>query len=607
MSSNERRFVPAARSEDVCPGYVHIVSDLYDWLQLLERQRYDYVVASTRRASNLVEIVRDKYPDVLPDYITENGLLLQTEDIAQSYVNTNQFPTVAIFDDVLVYGRNLNLFLTQFWKTLQESLRQLGVDASTEKVERDFNQSVALWIYAVNDAPTLLQSEFQWSMHTMRVLPEVRWRDLSDGISWLISDCPTANTSYVVSRYIKWRPGGYRPKSKSWIADKSMQYREDRYDYSFYMFYPAGAGIYPSVRSYVKWDQAKNLKYQYFTPYCFVPEFDADQMLRVLRLLFSYSFLQDPQTTNQCIDLLNRIADCPSRLMVYSQFVFFLLSQITLSVFFQTITPKIDENASRGIDVDKISRNFGHKEQVAPILERFCQIRWDQAQLVKLLECFGPLEQAPSVPEPSEKDSMELSNAVEQLVFAQALHHEGNAADRLRAGFTGTLKSDALVNRTGEQELGQFFAQLERRANTDGDVVSMFPVLSCLTQMMDWGDVSLKARSTRRGGVPHFYTSVRTTEMSLAIMPRKLYPYYHQFFLLAQFYWQEKSFPDRVERYFKDVIFDGDSDGSHSRMIRDVRYFAEQISQNHDIVNSMLNWGDIFDPRKSRSLAGETP
>lgn len=606
MSSNERHFVPVTLSGNVCPDNVHIVSDLYDWLRLLERQRYKYVVASTRRASTLVEIVRDKYPDFLPDYITENALLLQTEDIAESYVSANQFPAIAIFDDILVYGRNLNLFLSQFWKTLQESLHRLGVDASSEKVEQDFNQSIALWIYAVNDAPTLLQSDFQWSMHTMRVLPEVQWRSLSDNITWLISDCTKANTSYVVSQRIKWRPGGYRPESKSWIASEPMQYREDLYDYSFYVFYPAGAGIYPSVRSYVIWDKAKKLKYQYFTPYCFVPEFDADQMLRVLRLLFSYSFLQDPQTTNQCIDLANRIANCPSRLMVYSQFVVFLLSQITLSVFSQTITPQIDGEISCDIDIDKISRNFGHKEKVAPILKRFCQIRWNQAQLVKLLECFGPLKQVGSVPEPSGKGSTDIANAVERLVYEQALHHERDAADRLKFGFASTLKSDALVNRAGEQELGQFFTQLEKRANIDGDVVSMLPVLSCLTQMMDWGDVSLKARSTRRNGVPYFYTSVRTTEMSLAIMPRKLYPYYHQFFLLAQFYWQEKGFPDRVERYFKEVIFDGDSDGSHSHIINNARYFAEKISQNHDIVNSMLDWGDIFGPRKSRLSTCET-
>ena len=121
----------------------------------------------------------------------------------------------------------------------------------------------------------------------------------------------------------------------------------------------------------------------------------------------------------------------------------------------------------------------------------------------------------------------------------------------------------------------------------------MLPVLSCLTQMMDLGDISVKARSKRCNGQTVFYSSVRTTEMSLAIMPRKLSRYYRQFFLLAQLYWRDQDFPDRVEYFFKEMIFGGDPEGKNATMIRNARYFARLISENQMIVDSMLNWRDL--------------
>lgn len=92
-----------------------------------------------------------------------------------------------------------------------------------------------------------------------------------------------------------------------------------------------------------------------------------------------------------------------------------------------------------------------------------------------------------------------------------------------------------------------------------------------------------------------FYSSVRTTEMSLAIMPRKLGGYYRQFHLLAQLYWRDQDFPDRVEHYFRSEIFSGDLEGQNAVMIDNARYFAQLISENRTIVSSMLNWRIVPD------------
>lgn len=585
MSLSERKFDSSLQNE---PSQTDIIPKFRRMAQRIGLHNYRYVVATTRRASNFLELVRAKNPGVLPQYMTENGLLLQAEEIARFYKANGYFPKIAILDDILVYGRNMNLLLTQLWSTICQCLSRLDIEAG-EDVEEAFNQSISLWIYAMNDAPILLRHEFQWTMHCTQMLPNSQWRCLSDSISKLISDQDVANTSYVISAKLKWGTYHYQPGVMSWAVDNSLQYRDNHYHYSFYLFrLSPKAGVYPSVRSYVKQG------IQYFTPYFFMPELNAEQVIRVLLAIFEVSSEQALKATNKCINLLNRIKECPSRLMVYAQFTFLLLSQITLSVFFENLDPEIEAQLS--YDTEKISRNFGFVEDIHPILSRFCRIRWNEKQLITLLDCLGFPDRAEAAalpPAATETDCKRTVNSVECLVYKQAVDHERDAAGRKQYNFSDTPSGDVYVNQTGEQELGMFLSRVEKWAGIQTDIVSMLPVLSCLTQMMDLGDISLKARSKRCNGRSVFYSSVRTTEMSLAIMPRKLSRYYQQFFLLAQLYWRDQDFPDRVEYFFRDVIFEGDPEGKNMTMILNAKYFAQLISKNQMIVDSMLNWKDL--------------
>ena len=583
MSLSESQFDSSLQNE---PSHKDIISKFRRLAKRICCHNYRYVVATTRRASNFLEIARAGYPDILSKYITENGLLLQAEEIARFYKMNECFPKIAILDDILVYGRNMNLLLTQLWSTVSQCLSQLGIDAG-EDVEEAFNRSVSLWIYAMNDAPILLRHEFQWTMRCPQMLSNSQWRCLSDSIAKTISDRDVANTSYVISAKLKRGTYHGQPNVMSWVVDDSLRYRDNHYRYSFYLFrLSPKAGVYPSVRSYVKQG------FQYFTPYFFMPELNAGQVIRVLLAIFEVSSKQNLRMTNKCINLLNRIKECPSRLMVYAQFTFLLLSQITLSVFFENLDSKME--AQLIYDTEKISRNF--EKGMEPILNQFCRIRWNEKQLIAILDCLGFPDRSDMIAPPAavtELDYQSTVNGVECLVYKQAVDHERDAAGQKQYRPSDAPSEDLHVNRTGEQELGSFLSRVESWAGIQGDIVSMLPVLSCLTQMMDLGDISVKARSKRCNGQTVFYSSVRTTEMSLAIMPRKLSRYYRQFFLLAQLYWRDQDFPDRVEYFFKEMIFGGDPEGKNATMIRNARYFARLISENQMIVDSMLNWRDL--------------
>lgn len=559
-------------------------SEFYAWLQELYSRHYQYVVVTTRRASNLVEAIRKKYPDALPDYMTENGLLLLAETAAESYRETGSFPATAVVDDILVYGRNMNLLLTQFWIAIRQCLAKLGIDAEAE-AEAAFFESIHLWIYAVNEAPILLRHEFQLTMHSQKLLSESKWRILSDSIARRIAVEDVANTSYVISVKLPYSPKRYEPDPAAWISERGMSYRDNRQEYRFYLFSRAAkGGIYPSVRSY------KKQGFLYFTPYFFMPEVKWGQMINLLQTVFQISAGEELSATNGCIRLFNRIKECTPRMAVYAQLATLLLSQITLRVFLDQLSPKLE--AKLVYDTDKIVRNFGPCGELKATLDGFCRIKWTESHLIKLLDCL----EASGVPEdffdaPPEREAgrEEIEHTVERLVYRQAVDHERDAAGRLHHN-PDNAPVNPLVNRTGEQELSQLLTRVKSETGNTAHASSMLPILSSLTQMMDLGDISLKARCKRRDGEPVFYSSVRTTEMSLAIMPRKLSAYYRQFYLLARLYYQEPDFPQRVEHYFRDVIFSGDPERRNTVMISDAHYFAQLIADNRMIVSSMLNW-----------------
>ena len=64
------------------------------------------------------------------------------------------------------------------------------------------------------------------------------------------------------------------------------------------------------------------------------------------------------------------------------------------------------------------------------------------------------------------------------------------------------------------------------------------------------------------------------------------------FRLLARLYWRDDDFPDRVERYFRDDVFAGDSDGRHTRLIGEAKYFAQIVIEHRNVLGSILDWKD---------------
>lgn len=558
----------------------NIIVDFHNWVRSVPLEQYQYVVIMSGQTMRLLNICRENDPRLCSQYLTENGLMLQTETIAKTYENSKRFPKIAVVDGFMVYGRNMNLFLSKLWNLVWSLLACRSIDKDEKSLRAEFAESVSLWIYALNNTHLLLHPEFQWGLHRHLLLPDGELRSLAKSTHGVIVQESVASEAYIISARFPENHPGYQPDPSFWNVSNSVQYKKDGQNFELFLFAPVVApGVYPCVQS------TRNHGVMYYTPYFFMPELDWTQMLRVLNIVFKMSGEQDQRTTNKCIYLLNRIKKYKSRMEIYAQFAILLLSQIVLSVFFEGLDPQFETI----YDISLPSRNFGFPEDMKPILDKFCQIRWSRQQLEEVLGCFGELngeEGMASLP----ANGQEIVCETQKIVYKQAADHESEAAARQH--YLDHTPSNSLVNKMGEQELYQIISRIKKSANVHMDADAAPTILSSLTQMIGLGDVSLRVRARCCDGLPKFFFAIRTTETTLSIMPELLGGYYPHFRLLARLYWRDDDFPDRVERYFRDDVFAGDSDGRHTRLIGEAKYFAQIVIEHRNVLGSILDWKD---------------
>ena len=212
---------------------------------------------------------------------------------------------------------------------------------------------------------------------------------------------------------------------------------------------------------------------------------------------------------------------------------------------------------------------------------------------MSLVELLGEKRISDSIQPLHMGNSDEMISRLALCVYSQAMEHE-QQANALKHNMVDFRLNEDRVSNTGEKTVFEFIRDIWDNGDILSSNTAAAAILSGLTQMMDQGDVALKARSEDSDGIVCFHSVVRNTEMSLSIMPRRMGKYYSKFFRFAQFYWREENFPQRVESYFRDVIFCGSDGSAERRCVTDAVKFAELIQEHRDIVGSMLNWKSVY-------------
>lgn len=554
---------------------------------------YDYIVAMTRRCPNWMEAFLLQTPEFRGQFanmITENALLMESEKLADYYALTGRFRKIALLDDVLVHGRNLNEFL-RFWLDLvEECLRRKGSVYDGGALWREFCGNLTIYVYFVNDAPVLLKQEYQRGMHFQYIGRESEWRKFSWDISEYIWQSEIANTSYVISASA---PAGGTSRVQEilngWdtVGEDAIPYRGTRQRLYIYRDL-AAYGVYATVRSYVCGDL------RFYTPYVFFGDLDQERAEALAAYLKGVLERTGSAGWEGAFALLERAAEFSRRRNVYFQLLNLLLGQMTLSRF------AADGGASLAnfdLDTGKIAYNFGISQEIKPVLDALCTVQWPEEALEGLPQALGL---APVEADASQKrvTAALVRNTVEEMIYRQAVRHE-TYAKQLEQSFAAGQEEE--IKRTGEIRFEGFLAQIVKTLGVSaGNYEAVRLIIAVLTQMMDRGDVSLKARAEeQKDGQFRYYSSIRNTEMSLAIMPRKISGHFREFFRLAQFFWRDDDFPQRAEAYFT-MLFSMESGDSRNlcpearEQIKGAVTFAKIICENRKMVSSMMDWREVF-------------
>ena len=569
--------------------------ELFRWFCAILSGGFDYIATMTRRCSNLFEVLLEEHPDCKEDFsrvLTENGLLMKVEEIVDSYVSQGEFPRVVLADDVLVHGRNLTTFLELFYDLILECFDAKRIAFDPESLRADFDRRVTLWIFAVNDVPILVRPEQQWEMRYEHIWSENTWHEFSNSVSCLIYERDIANTSFTLSAQIAKSKAAPARELSGWRTPiEPLRYRDDSQQRQFYLSKFAVRDVYPTVRSYVCGNT------RYYTPHFFSPELDAAQADQIADILFPRLDRElAPDIALQFFDLHRRTKAFSKRRSAYCQLMQLLLSLVTLSVFLSDLYGK---TSAFRFDSARIARNFGYVDDVEKILNALCAIQWSGDTLAELCNIFGGAAISFPTASATDRDLPEgVKRSMEDAVYAQALEHEKGARKMEKIYATGGECSIAELNKTGEKESSDFLSQVLNDfsdSSEDGPVILL--MLSCLTQMLDRGDVSLKARAPDEGHRrSHLYCAIRNTEMSLAIMPRRISPYFMEFFHIAWLHWRNDDFPDRVSGYFAEMLYGLLRKPTEEADLRltDAVEFAQMICKNRSIVGPMLNWRRVF-------------
>jgi len=535
---------------------------------------YDYVAVMTGRCPNLMEIKCQK-DSVFNKPLTENGLLMQVGEIAESYKQSGHFPRIALLDDIVVHGRSLNLFLQQFLELLAACL-------NTDDLESLYNKlckSLSLFVLIVNDAPILLKQEYQWGMQFERIGREREWRDISYKISEDIYKSDVANTSHVISAKQQ-EPGATIPVSDSWelVDEDAVSYRRTSQRLYVHVL-SIRNNAYPTVRSYICGG------HRYYTPFFFCGTLSDEQLERLFDEIAVWLDEESRGLFRPFLDIVESAKQYDQLRPVYFQLVNLLLGQITLSRFIEDTGLSMQDFQ---LDTKKISYNFGHAKQTESALKALCSIHWPEDILDRVcvvLEIPGQaLSNAPPLDSPED-----ICNTIKLFVYLQAVRHEAYAKSLERdfAAGRGTSK----IRLTGEVEFESFLSIIlsALSASVQNHKTALL-VLSCLSRMIDCGDVYIKPRAyfDENGGCYIYESCIRNTELSLAIMPRDLGAYFPTFVRMTQLYQLDEGFPGLVAKHFTRIL---PPDSSESKdILFTAKVLAKILTDYSSMSDSLLEW-----------------
>lgn len=597
------------------------------WLaDLFDKASADYYVAFARRCFNLIELLEGK-PSTWPSVYSDNALLGSIGKIVEEYGSSGAFPSLCIIDDTMVYGRNIQGFLDKYRKAVLQCMQNKGLvnDENRGDVNNKLLASMTIRVFVANESYNFLRSSYSWVFESRSTLPLEKWRVDSRLFADMLWEGGVANTSHVLScRLSSDECKHIGPAEGLWRrANADLRLSNGR-QHDFYLFEPLSRrGIFPTVRTRLIKESSGERGF-FLSPYCFfldtISQKSADEMLNRVFIILGE---EEPL-------LFKEAKGCESLYSVHAQLFNLVMSVITLAVFLRkcsNIDCFTEEKMEAVTDLSKMLRNFicedpdavqqaddrRRSQSLRSFLVKLWLYSWTEDELERIVGMggeAGSLCSAPSSASPSKSvraDTVTLVRAVEDAAYQQAIESEQKASGLYtRKGF----RNSDDVQRGQLSVRGASVFDFMRIALDDSEfdcanTDHMASFFSCLTLLMDSGEVSLRARyrnaDENDNGQAGYASEVRATEMTLSLLPRRLGSYYEDFCEMADVFWVSDDFPEYIRNAFSragenDAVSEICYGGKY--LTRDAEALASAVVSQRDIYHALLEWRNVFTGQK---------
>lgn len=516
-----------------------ILRDEYDGLarffRKIWKKPHAYVVVIARRCLNLNEVFMHVYADDSniglnrTQIISNNALLLYSNEIADYYNTWGQFPSILITDDMIYHGRGIVKLLHDLEELVAIRLEEVRGERLTKDmryyVHRDMAAMIDIYAYCVNQQPLLIDDVYlrRLDMESTRYTSELR--NLSQRISRFLQTVGEPNTSYVLSTDERLP---FELHSERWLK-QPWSYRKNKQEMFFCVsdLHCVSPGFLPSVRIHRK----------YGSPEC--PEVK-------LTALVIFGSMTTEKTGRICEEVIHvlqknnldqlktvfRILKSENILhqKARMQFLSFLLSVMCLRHFYQDMGLSDAGPDISSTDLDKIVRNFAREKN---IYDEFAVLYahptlWRDLE-TPLYRAFSDssepfLFQSPKYWNTHQDALEDNTNFKVQLLFdkigmdsEKSAWHTVSSLERFHLETPG---KDLIP-------LNRYMAEISPRSGNTMEIPESSAVSSMLAQM-DNGLMSMNVETDltySEGDFPQVRCVLKAGELSTFVMPR----YYHQF------------------------------------------------------------------------------
>lgn len=516
-----------------------LLRDEYDGLAEFFRKIWSmphaYVVVFARRCMNLNEVFMHVYaddPDVTiyrKQIISNNALLLYSDEIADYYNTWGQFPSILIADDMIYHGRGIVKLLHDLEELVAARLEELrGEKLSKDAryyVHRDLAAMIDIYAYCVNQQPLLIDDAYLRQLDSKSTRYTSELRNLSQQISRFLQSVGEPNTSYVLS--IDKRLGA-ELQAEGWFK-QPWSYRGNKQE----MFlctsdlHYVSSGFLPSVRIHRKYGypECPEIKMTALVIFGNMTTEKINDICEDVIQVLQQNGLEKLKTVFRILRSEN-ILHQKARM----QFLSFLLSVMCLRHFYHDTGLPEEELNVELTDLDKIARNFARRKDIYDeLVELYGHPTVWQDLEEPFYKAFSEsaepfLSRSPKCWETHRDDLMDKTNfEVQSLIYEIGMDSDKSAwltVNRFERFHLETPAKDLIP-------LNRYMDEISHKGRGAAEIPEASAVSSMLAQM-DNGPMSMNVETDPvcpEGDPPKVHCVLKAGELSTFVMPR----YYHQF------------------------------------------------------------------------------